>query len=492
MGCNLDEFSQCSNKCDCGNLNTLMFKGKGKNEIESENNNKIQKLKKYKYSNSKNFFQITKENDISKNIFSTNISEKNETKINENNIKEEKKIKINLHNNNKIDKQNKKMSDETDIKIMPKEIKINYINNCMNNVTIEDKDKNQENSSIYEDNKDSFINMENNKNDDNEKRFDKLQCSGIEEKIDKSSEDIKDVNIHNNNIDEDLFDVVNMINKEDGNNNNEIEFEGEKCIFNGNLIDKKNICGKGKINLQDGRSYEGTFVNGKLEGEGTYINNKGDIYIGHFNSGKINGKGKIIKKKENLYKSNGIHITEIKNNIIDNNEDNNLVYEGEINDFKKEGYGIETCLDYKYEGNFHDDMKNGQGSIIYFKKGRKYKGEFNNDEITGYGYLVYENKQTYKGDLVNGKKEGKGIYNWPEGCEYKGEYKNDIKEGEGIFKWANGIIFKGKFSRGKPDGKGLLIYKDKNKEVKYIKGKFVGNLNETIKDLKNSFSKFED
>ena len=29
---------------------------------------------------------------------------------------------------------------------MPKEIKINYINNCMNNVTIEDKDKNQENS----------------------------------------------------------------------------------------------------------------------------------------------------------------------------------------------------------------------------------------------------------------------------------------------------------------------------------------------------------
>ena len=55
-----------------------------------------------------------------------------------------------------------------------------------------------------------------------------------------------------------------------------------------------------------------------------------------------------------------------------------------------------------------------------------------------------------------------------------------------------GADFKGKFLRGKPEGKGLLIYKDKKKEVKYIKGKFVGNLNETFKDLTSSFSKFND
>ena len=490
MGCNLNEFSQCTSKCDCGNLNTLMFKGSGKNELESDHSIKLKKLKKFKYNNSKNVFQITKENDISKNIFSTNLSDKNETKITENKNKEETKIKISLHNNNKINKENQEMVDEVNIKIMPKEIKINYINNCMNNVTIEDKDKNQENSSIYEDNKDSFINMEKNKNDENEKKFDKLQCSGIEEKIDKSLDDLKDININKNNIDEDLFDVVNLINKEDG-SNNEIEFEGEKCIFNGKLVDQKNVCGNGKINLKDGSLYEGTFINGKLEGEGSYTNNNGDIYLGYFNNGKINGKGKIIKKKENLFKSNGISIKE-KNDILDYNEDDNLIYEGEIKDFKKEGYGIEKCPEFKFEGNFHDDMKNGQGSIIYLKTGRKYKGEFKNNEITGYGYLIYENKHTYKGYLVNGKKEGKGIYNWPEGSEYKGEYKNDIKEGEGIFKWANGIIFKGKFFRGKPEGKGLLIYKDKKKEVKYIKGKFVGNLNETFKDLTSSFSKFND
>ena len=38
--------------------------------------------------------------------------------------------------------------------------------------------------------------MENNKND----VFDKLQCSNIEEKIDKSLDDIQDININKNNI----------------------------------------------------------------------------------------------------------------------------------------------------------------------------------------------------------------------------------------------------------------------------------------------------
>ena len=373
---------------------------------------------------------------------------------------------------------------------MLKENKMNYINNCMNNVTIEDKEKNEENNSIYEDNKDSFLNMENNKNDENEKLFDKVQCSDIEEKIDKSSEDIQDININKNNVDEDLFNMMNSKDKENG-GENEIEFEGEKCLFNGILDDKINISGKGKINLKDGRTYEGTFVDGKLEGEGTYINNKGDIYIGGFIGGKLNGKGKIIQKRENINKSNGGNEQENINNK-DNNDDNNLVYEGKIKDFKREGHGVEKCPEYVYEGNFHDDMKNGQGSIKYLKLRRKYEGEFKNNEITGYGYLIYENKQTYKGNLVDGKKEGKGKYIWPDGSEYEGEYKNDIREGEGSLKWANGLIFKGKFHNGRPEGKGKLYSKNSIKDVEYRKGKIFGNLNETIKDLKVNLTQVND
>ena len=487
MGCNLNEISQCTNKCDCGDLNTLMFKGTGKTEIESEKQKKLNIMRKY--NENKNIFQITRENDISKNVFSVNITDNNDTNKQENQNKEQKNVKICFHNK-KANNLNQEKPKEEEIDTMLKENKMNYINNCMNNVTIEDKEKNEENNSIYEDNKDSFLNMENNKNDENEKIFDKVQCSYIEEKIDKSSEDIQDININKNNVDEDLFNMMNSKDKENG-GENEIEFEGEKCIFNGVLDDKINICGKGKINLKDGRTYEGTFVDGKLEGEGTYINNKGDIYIGGFIGGKLNGKGKIIQKRENINKSNGGNEQENINNK-DNNDDNNLVYEGEIKDFKREGHGVEKCPEYVYEGNFHDDMKNGQGSIKYLKLGRKYEGEFKNNEITGYGYLIYENKQTYKGNLVDGKKEGKGKYIWPDGSEYKGEYKNDIREGEGSLKWANGLIFKGKFHNGRPEGKGKLYSKNSIKDVEYRKGKFFGNLNETIKNLKINLTQVND
>ena len=487
MGCNLNEISQCTNKCDCGDLNTLMFKGTGKTEIESEKQKKLNIMRKY--NENKNIFQITRENDISKNVFSVNITDNNDTNKQENQNKEQKNVKICFHNK-KANNLNQEKPKEEEIDTMLKENKMNYINNCMNNVTIEDKEKNEENNSIYEDNKDSFLNMENNKNDENEKIFDKVQCSNIEEKIDKSSEDIQDININKNNVDEDLFNMMNSKDKENG-GENEIEFEGEKCIFNGVLDDKINICGKGKINLKDGRTYEGTFFDGKLEGEGTYINNKGDIYIGGFIGGKLNGKGKIIQKRENINKSNGGNEQENINNK-DNNDDNNLVYEGEIKDFKREGHGVEKCPEYVYEGNFHDDMKNGQGSIKYLKLGRKYEGEFKNNEITGYGYLIYENKQTYKGNLVDGKKEGKGKYIWPDGSEYEGEYKNDIREGEGSLKWANGLIFKGKFHNGRPEGKGKLYSKNSIKDVEYRKGKFFGNLNETIKDLKVNLTQVND
>ena len=487
MGCNLNEISQCTNKCDCGDLNTLMFKGTGKTEIESEKQKKLNIMRKY--NENKNIFQITRENDISKNVFSVNITDNNDTNKQENQNKEQKNVKICFHNK-KANNLNQEKPKEEEIDTMLKENKMNYINNCMNNVTIEDKEKNEENNSIYEDNKDSFLNMENNKNDENEKIFDKVQCSYIEKKIDKSSEDIQDININKNNVDEDLFNMMNSKDKENG-GENEIEFEGEKCLFNGILDDKINISGKGKINLKDGRTYEGTFVDGKLEGEGTYINNKGDIYIGGFIGGKLNGYGKIIQKRENINKSNGGNEQENINNK-DNNDDNNLVYEGEIKDFKREGHGVEKCPEYVYEGNFHDDMKNGQGSIKYLKLGRKYEGEFKNNEITGYGYLIYENKQTYKGNLVDGKKEGKGKYIWPDGSEYEGEYKNDIREGEGSLKWANGLIFKGKFHNGRPEGKGKLYSKNSIKDVEYRKGKIFGNLNETIKDLKVNLTQVND
>ena len=252
MGCNLNQLSQCTSKCDCGNLSTLMIKDNGKLQIESDKQKKLKRFKKY--NESKNFFQISREDNNSKNIVSINITENTDSNKLQNKSNEQKNLRICIHNKNNQALNNK--NEEEELNTMKRENKISYINNCMNNVTIEGKEKDDENSSIYEDNKDSFLKMENNKNYENDKPLDKLQCSNIETKNDNSLEDIKHINIDKKYYEEDLIDMVNMIDKENG-CENEIIFEGEKCIFNGKLDNKINISGKGKINLKDGRVYEG-------------------------------------------------------------------------------------------------------------------------------------------------------------------------------------------------------------------------------------------
>ena len=464
MGCNFNDLALCPNKCDCGNMLTHM--AKDRDNIMIESSKKKKSLKSINYTNSKNFFQIIneKENIIQKNEHSINLLEPNppikEPKINNN-------ISINNEQNivNGIDFQN-----------IDNIFKVDYINNRMNNVTIEKKENNEDNSSFDEGMKENGtqIILENS-----------IKNYDIHLKDNKNITENNINNQQNNeNFEEDLVNIMKLIDKNDelenDNNDHMIDFNGEKCLFKGKLQDKKNICGNGVINLKDGSIYEGTFVNGKLDGNGIYTSTNGTIYEGNFIDGNLNGKGKITTIMDNDIQSNGK--SDEENKIYDINK-NKKIYEGDIKDFKKEGKGIETCSEYKYEGDFHNDMKHGQGSIIYFKIKQKYRGEFKNDYATGYGSFEWENKQKYEGNVVNGKMEGKGVYSWPDGSEYNGEYKNNVREGEGTFKWANGVIFQGKFVNGRPDGKGKLIKRGKSKDVEYKNGNYVREIKEDFKKL---------
>ena len=79
---------------------------------------------------------------------------------------------------------------------------------------------------------------------------------------------------------------------------------------------------------------------------------------------------------------------------------------------------------------------------------------------------------------------GKGLYKWPEGSQFEGEYKDNLREGKGKFTWKNGICFEGYFSNGKPCGKGKMIYENKSIDVEYKDKRFIGDLNQTLKNLK--------
>ena len=54
--------------------------------------------------------------------------------------------------------------------------------------------------------------------------------------------------------------------------------------------------------MQNGDMYIGTFLNGILNGKGTFINNMGEKFIGVFERGKKNGEGKLFDKNGKLIK----------------------------------------------------------------------------------------------------------------------------------------------------------------------------------------------
>lgn len=99
-----------------------------------------------------------------------------------------------------------------------------------------------------------------------------------------------------------------------------------------------------------------------------------------------------------------------------------IAYEGEWKNDKLHGYGvlynespiyITSEIDYenldrveacwvKYEGNFSEDQKNGEGAL-YLSNGEYYRGQFKDDQPNGCGAYKRTNGQIVDGAWQNGK-----------------------------------------------------------------------------------------
>ena len=358
--------------------------------------------------------------------------------------------------------------------------------NVENNINKEQNDnniiivENRENSIIIE-NKEKYNSIDskdNNINNINESSKPNSYCSSVRyikktdknffitEKIKNAEKNFegpinyeKDLAQYIEDIDNDMLILISEMNstKEENHTKKEgqiIEIKGEKCFYIGELDKNQKPIGFGSLYTSKGTKYEGNFSKGKLIGLGRYINEEGTCFEGIFEENNLVSKAKIININEKGKK---------------------VVYFGEVKNFKKNGKGIETCDENKYEGDFLNNLRHGNGRIEFLDSGEIYEGQFTKGKITGKGLFIWKNNQQYKGDFVDGIKHGKGKYKWPDGTEYEGEYKNGIREGIGIYKWKDGRIFEGSFKDGKPNGKGILTYKGKSAECEYINGKPIIN-----------------
>ena len=230
-----------------------------------------------------------------------------------------------------------------------------------------------------------------------------------------------------------------------------IEQKGERFLYIGEIDKNQKPSGFGVLYTSHEEKYEGNFNKGKLIGIGRYINKDGTCYEGIFKNNKLVSKAKIIKNNEKGQK---------------------VIYFGETINFKKNGKGEETCEgEYRYVGDFENDLKNGNGRLEYLDYGEIYEGEFKNGEFYGKGLFIWSNNEQYNGDFVKGVMHGKGKYKWPDGFEYEGDYNNGIKEGMGTYKYKDGRVFKGRFKDGKPDGKGKVTFKGMTLNIEYKNGK---------------------
>ena len=171
-----------------------------------------------------------------------------------------------------------------------------------------------------------------------------------------------------------------------------------KLIFEGEYINgKKNGKGK-KYNIYGQLEFEGEYLNDKIHGKGNKYNSIGDLeFEGEFFYGKEKKGKKYIKNKLEFegdykkgkkwngkgYDEDGNVIYELNNGsgkIKEYNKNNELIFEGELLNGKRNGKGKE----YKY------------GELIFegeYLKGEKWNGKFKDfiSKSKIYGEYIYLN-----------------------------------------------------------------------------------------------------
>ena len=202
--------------------------------------------------------------------------------------------------------------------------------------------------------------------------------------------------------------------------------------------------------LRDQSVYRGELNESYLpHGRGFLFRPDGSVYFGYFFEGLPKGAGKFLNKEGLL--TEGEFLTA---------DSGPTTYDGVS--FVVHGYGAESWTNGTvYIGNFHMGVKQGKGRLAM--KGLLYEGEFFNNLFNGEGKITYENGDVFNGHWVDGLKHGYGELRSKNGKVYKGQYENDEKMGEGIMVWPDKRRYQGDWVNGKRHGVGLYTYFDKAK-----------------------------
>ncbi|TNE72217.1 MAG: PEGA domain-containing protein [Gammaproteobacteria bacterium] len=176
----------------------------------------------------------------------------------------------------------------------------------------------------------------------------------------------------------------------------------------------------------------GEWVGGVKTGDGTYENAEGLKYEGHFIDGQFNGEG-------TAWYSDGSR------------------YEGDWEAGMRNGEGVWRDADGShYTGSFKNDQFNGKGTLT-MASGDILTGNWQQGRLNGHGSLTTADGMLYVGGFRNDEFHGRGALTYPDGRHYEGEFSNGAFHGNGSEVFADGKKYEGEYMEGKFHGKGLLL-----------------------------------
>ncbi|CAN0145422.1 unnamed protein product [Scytosiphon promiscuus] len=160
-------------------------------------------------------------------------------------------------------------------------------------------------------------------------------------------------------------------------------FDAGRSTFEGSFVDGE-IEGRGVKRWEDGRRYEGSFQRGEASGEGHFTSPSGESYVGTWAQNRRHGQGKLV-----LPSGQGS-------------------YTGEFQRHRYHGDGqLLLAGGFQYSGQFLDGSPHGLGAVVY-PGGSTFKGPFKAGEKSGLGgkYVCGVTGICWAGEWAAGRAKG--------------------------------------------------------------------------------------
>lgn len=138
------------------------------------------------------------------------------------------------------------------------------------------------------------------------------------------------------------------------------------------------------IEISNGITFQGDFINGKRQGYGKNIWENGDVYEGSWENDMQNGWGRNLWIDNSKYI--GCYVNNQKHGIGEYNWDESTSYIGE----------------------WKENIIHGTGKYSW-GDGRQYLGQWSEGMMSGFGIFTWKDGRRYEGFWSKGKKEGIGM-----------------------------------------------------------------------------------